>query len=502
MSNKDSAPSVGIIGGGVIGAGWVARFLLHGWHVKVFDSNVQAPALIDKVLENARVAMPALADVAMPAEGQLSLCDSVKATVTDCLWIQESVPENLQLKTRVIAEIEQFAHNDAIIASSTSGFKPSELQQNSQIAHRIVVAHPFNPVYLLPLVELVTGVAEDKKVRQRAMTVLTSIGMKPLHVRHEIDAHLADRLLESVWREALWLIHDDIATTTEIDDAIRYGFGLRWAQMGLFETYRLAGGEAGMAHFIEQFGPTLKWPWSKLTDVPDLNEQLIQKIAAQSDAQSGHTSIRELERIRDRNLVGMMRALKERNWGAGAVLNEHDKRLSERSNLSVGGDGGYTISTSAPLRMLELTVLPAWIDYNGHMTEYRYAHVFSDTCDRLLLMIGMDAEYVKNVGSYYTAETHIMHRDEVTVNTLIYSTSQILKADDKRLHVFHCIHASSDHRLLASAEQMYLHVGRDTGKVCEASRSIIAQAQKIAHAHASLPLPEAQGRYVGQRKNE
>ena len=117
--------------------------------------------------------------------------------------------------------------------------------------------------------------------------VLSQLGMHPLRVRKEIDAHIADRLLEAVWREGLWLINDGIATTQEIDDAIRYGFGLRWAQMGMFETYRIAGGEAGMAHFIEQFGPALEWPWTKLMNVPDLTDELINKIASQSDQQSG-----------------------------------------------------------------------------------------------------------------------------------------------------------------------------------------------------------------------
>ena len=112
------------------------------------------------------------------------------------------------------------------------------------------------------------------------MDVLTKLGFFPLHVRKEIDAHLADRFLEAVWREALWLIKDDIATTSEIDNAIRYGFGLRWAQMGLFETYRIAGGKAGMQHFLSQFGPCLQWPWTKLMDVPDLTDELVKKIAS------------------------------------------------------------------------------------------------------------------------------------------------------------------------------------------------------------------------------
>jgi carnitine 3-dehydrogenase len=491
-------PVAAIIGGGVIGGGWAARFLLHGWQVRVFDPHPLARERISDVLDNARASLPALADFPMPPEGELVFVDSVDAAVTGASWIQESVPEDLAIKHKVIASIEQHANEDAIIGSSTSGFKPGELQEGATHPGRILVAHPFNPVYLLPLAEVVGGDAVGADVRQRACDSLASIGMQPLVVRKEIDAHIADRFLEAVWREALWLIKDDVATTEEIDNAIRYGFGLRWAQMGLFETYRLAGGEAGMAHFIAQFGPCLQWPWTKLTDVPELTDELVEKIAAQSDEQSGAWSIRELERIRDRNLVGILRALKDRDWGAGAVLREHDLHLSKQEPVNTIA----SVNSDGPLRMLELSVLPAWIDYNGHMTEFRYVQVFSDTCDRLLLMIGMNAEYVAAGCSYYTAETHTMQIDEIGANEKIYSTAQVLMADTKRLHVFYQLHATEDDRVLATTEAMYLHVDRESGRVCDASPEIVDAAKSIADAHASLPRPAATGRYVGQRKQE
>ncbi len=334
MSTSASANTVAIIGGGVIGGGWVARFLLHGWNVNVYDKDPDAADKIAAVLDNARLSLPAIADVELPQEGTLNYCDSLEAAVSQAQWIQESVPERLDIKHSVLQAIENHASADALIGSSTSGFTPTELKQPLKRPNQLFVAHPFNPVYLLPLVELVPGETYDDVQLGRAMDILTSIGMKPLHVRAELPAHIADRFLEAVWREALWMIKDDVATTEEIDDAIRFGFGLRWAQMGLFETYRIAGGEAGMAHFIAQFGPCLSWPWTKLMDVPELDDALIKKIADQSDAQSGHFSIRELERIRDDNLVGMMQALKARNWGAGALLNEHDKRLQALASIT------------------------------------------------------------------------------------------------------------------------------------------------------------------------
>ncbi|MGB5838214.1 MAG: carnitine 3-dehydrogenase, partial [Albidovulum sp.] len=354
-----------IIGGGVIGGGWTARFLLNGWDVSVFDPDPQAERKIGEVLANARASLPALSDVPMPAEGRLSFAETITEAVEGADYIQESVSERLELKHRVFAQIQQSAHG-VPIGSSTSGFKPSELQEGAADPSTIFVAHPFNPVYLLPLAEVVPSAKTDLKLIENVKEILREIGMFPLHVRKEIDAHIADRFLEAVWREALWLVKDGVATTEEIDEAIRMGFGLRWGQMGLFETYRVAGGEAGMKHFMAQFGPCLQWPWTKLTDVPEFTEELVDLIAGQSDAQSGHHTIRELERIRDSNLIGFMRALKDRNWGAGKVLLDHDER--RRAAFHEAGKTGE----GAPMVMAHMQVLPGWIDYNGHMTESRY----------------------------------------------------------------------------------------------------------------------------------
>ncbi len=276
-----------IIGGGVIGGGWAARFLLNGWNVRVFDPDPDAKRKIGEVLANARRSLPSLYDKALPAEGALTFHADMAEAVSEASWIQESVPERLDLKHKIHAQIQAHAPASAVIGSSTSGFKPSEL--NAEGA-RAVVAHPFNPVYLLPLVELVG----DADTCAQASDLLREVGMYPLTVRKEIDAHIADRLLEAVWREGLWLIKDGICTTEELDESIRMGFGLRWAQMGLFETYRIAGGEAGMKHFMAQFGPALEWPWTKLMDVPEFTEELVDLIAGQSDAQSGHMPIRDL----------------------------------------------------------------------------------------------------------------------------------------------------------------------------------------------------------------
>jgi carnitine 3-dehydrogenase len=323
---------VGVIGGGVIGAGWVARFIENGIDVAVYDPAPDVEEKVSAVLENAEHAYSKLSAAARQTKGDVQFVASIGEAVKNAELIVEAVPEDPALKSTVYAEIEEIAEANALIASSTSGILPSVLQAGLKHPQRLLVAHPFNPVYLLPLVELVGGKETDPDVIARAKEIYAALGMRPLHIRKEIEAFVADRLLEAVWRESLWLVKDGIATTEEIDDAIRFGFGLRWAQMGIFETYRLAGGEAGMRHFMKQFGPTLKWPWSKLTDVPEFNDELVELISSQSDAQSGHHSIRELERIRDDNLVAILKALKENNWGAGETLASHEtSRLESQS---------------------------------------------------------------------------------------------------------------------------------------------------------------------------
>jgi carnitine 3-dehydrogenase len=271
-------------------------------------------------LDKARRWVPEVYDQ-LPPEGVLTLCVSMADAVSGAEWIQESTPERLEIKHSVLAEIQAGCSPKAIVASSTSGFMPSELQAGSGRPEQILVAHPYNPVYLLPIVEVVPSAVVPEETVQRAEALLSDIGMKPITLRAEIPAHVGDRLLEAVWREALWLIKDGVATTEQIDDLMTHGFGLRWAQKGLFETYRTAGGEAGMKHFLEQFGPCLQWPWTKLTDVPDLDDALIDRIVEQSDAQAAGRSVSELEEERDANLVAMLKALRQEDTAAGAFLN-------------------------------------------------------------------------------------------------------------------------------------------------------------------------------------
>ena len=308
-----------VVGCGVIGAAWAARMRLRGIDVAVYDPSPTASEVLDAVMADAVAAWAALG-LATDQVGSLAVVDSIAEAVNGAGLVQESVPERIGIKHSTLAAIDDAAQLDALVASSTSGYQPSDLATAMDHPERFVVAHPFNPVYLLPLVEVVGGNQTSLGTIDRAMDTYRALGMHPLHVRKEIDAFIADRLLEAVWREALWLVNDGIATTEEIDDAIRFGFGLRWAQMGTFETYRIAGGEGGMRHFMAQFGPALKWPWTKLMDTPELTDDLIDTIADQSDAQAGDRSIRDLAQERDRSLVAILNALEGVGAGAGQTL--------------------------------------------------------------------------------------------------------------------------------------------------------------------------------------
>jgi carnitine 3-dehydrogenase len=308
-----------VVGCGVIGAAWVARMRLRGVDVAVFDPAPNVAEVLDDVMRQAVAAWNGLG-LSTDRPGAVTVYDSIADAVTDVELVQECVPERIDLKHETLSAIDAAAPADALVASSTSGFTPTDLAVGLQHPERIVVGHPFNPVYLLPLVEVVGGEQTSLGTLDRVMAMYTDLGMKPLHVRVEIDAFIADRLLEAVWREAIWLVNDGIATTEEIDDAIRYGFGLRWAQMGLFETYRTAGGAGGMRHFLGQFGPALEWPWSKLTDTPEWTDELVETIAGQSDDQSGGRTISELLGERDRNLVAILLALEGVGAGAGRTL--------------------------------------------------------------------------------------------------------------------------------------------------------------------------------------
>jgi carnitine 3-dehydrogenase len=316
---KTDIKNFAALGTGVIGSGWIARALANGLDVIAWDPAPNAEAALrDRIAK----CWPALEKNGLKpgaSPSRLRFVATVEACVAQADFIQESAPETLQLKIDLHAKISAAARPDVMIGSSTSGLLPSEFYALAKNPERCFVGHPFNPVYLLPLVEVVGSVKTSPEAIAAAKAFYASLGMKPLHVRKEVPGFIADRLLEAQWREALHLVNDGIATTGEIDDAIRYGAGIRWSFMGSFLIYTLAGGDAGMRHFMAQFGPALKLPWTHLV-APELTDQLIDQIVDGTKEQLGAHSIADLERYRDDCLMAVQEAVRATKLKHGISL--------------------------------------------------------------------------------------------------------------------------------------------------------------------------------------
>jgi carnitine 3-dehydrogenase len=488
--------TLGLLGTGVIGGGWAARALHFGIDVIAADVKPEMEEWIRGAVANAEPALARLTFAPLPPKGKLSFTTDLKVMAQRADFIQENIPEQLPLKQRMLAEVSRHAAADVIIASSTSGLTPTDLQRDMILPERFCVAHPFNPVYLLPLVELVGGQRTAQGTIDAAAKFFTYIGMHPLHVRREVPGHLTDRLQEALWREILHLVNDGVATTGELDESIIYGPGLRWAAMGTNLIYHLAGGESGMRHMLAQFGPCLKWPWTKL-EAPELTETLIDRMVEGTQRQAAGRSIRELERLRDDYLVAIQQVLRQYNIGAGATLRSLEERLYHEAATA---HAAQSTEPGKPLRLLDTVVRPEWVDYNRHMSDFRYSQVFGDAMDALFRRAGVDETYRETGRMYYSVENHVRHLGEAKAGEPLYVTTQVLGVDDKRLHVFHRMHRGRDDEQIATAEQMYLHVDTAAAKAAPADAKVRAKLESIRGGHAGLPLPPEAGRPVGRAR--
>lgn len=309
MSVITNIKTFAALGTGVIGSGWVARALAHGLDVVAWDPGQNAEEILRANVANA---WPALEKVGLKpgaSQSRLKFVKTIEECVKDADFIQESAPERQDLKIKMHAQASKAAKPNAIIGSSTSGLLPTEFYAEAVNPERCLVGHPFNPVYLLPLVEVVGGEKTSSEAIEAAKKIYAELGMRPLHVRKEVPGFIADRLLEALWREALHLVNEGVATTGEIDDAIRFGAGIRWSFMGTFLVYTLAGGDAGMRHFMSQFGPALELPWTKLI-APKLTDKLIDDVVDGTEPQKMGRSIKELERYRNDCIIAVIDAIK------------------------------------------------------------------------------------------------------------------------------------------------------------------------------------------------
>ena len=478
---------IGLVGTGVIGRGWAVRALSRGWAVLATDPAPDAAAGLSSFVERAWPQAMALGLYPGARSDRLEFVPTLEEVAARSDLVVESVPEREALKREVALAIDAAAPCDVLICSSSSGLLPSRLQAGLRHPDRYLIAHPFNPVYLLPLVELCGGSLTSPVAVEIAREVFADLGMHPLVVRNEVQGYLSDRLQEALWREALWLVNDGVATTDELDQAIIYGPGLRWAAMGTMLTFHLAGGEGGMRHMLEHFGPALELPWTRL-EAPPLTDELIDSVVKGVVEQAAGRSVTELEKLRDGYLVSVMRALRPHGLGAGGVMAEREAiRLSAGARVWSPGS-----EVEAPLRLYNCGVEPDWVDYNGHMTESAYLTAFGWASDALFRFLGIDEEYRAAGHSFYTVETHIHYRREASLHQDLSFTTQVLGVDEKRLHIFHVMFDNDGNRL-SSTEQMLLHVDTRAGTAAAILPGPALALKAIADIHRNMPVPPEVG---------
>ena len=294
--------TIAVIGTGVIGTGWIIRCLAHNKIVHAYDKDIK---LKKNLIAEIRRTWPSVKKLFNKKKLNLKnfkYFTSIDEALKDADFIQECVSENYVLKTKLMTTIGKHAKTNAIISSSSSGLLPSKIYSKCLNPQRGIIGHPFNPVYLLPLVEIVPGKQTSKKYMNIANNFYKSISMNPILLKKELPGYLSDRLQEALWREGLHIINEGYATTENLDRSIEDGPGLRYSLMGTFLTFHLAGGKAGMKHMLEQFGPALKLPWTKLK-APKLTKKLSYRIISGTKKQAKGKSVNKLSNIRDEYLV-------------------------------------------------------------------------------------------------------------------------------------------------------------------------------------------------------
>tara|TARA_B100000287_G_scaffold430057_1_gene484573 strand:+ start:304 stop:1242 length:939 start_codon:yes stop_codon:yes gene_type:complete len=301
---------IAVIGTGVIGTGWIIRFLAHDKKVIAYDKNLNSDKKIILEIKRTWPYVKKLFNKKRLKLKNFSFTTSLKESLKDADFIQECAPENYKLKTKLMEIIGKYSKPNIIISSSSSGLLPSKIYSKCKNPSRTVIAHPFNPVYMLPGVEIVPGKKTNRKFLKKANKFYKSVSMNPIMVKKELPGYLSDRLQEALWREALHIVNEGYASTKDLDRAIEDGPGMRWSLMGTFLTFHLAGGKAGMKHMLEQFGPALKLPWTKLK-APKLSKKLSNIIISGTRTQARGKSVAEISKVRDEYLLNLQKMRKK-----------------------------------------------------------------------------------------------------------------------------------------------------------------------------------------------
>ncbi|MFC6066108.1 3-hydroxyacyl-CoA dehydrogenase NAD-binding domain-containing protein [Streptomyces ochraceiscleroticus] len=298
---------VACIGAGVIGGGWVAHFLARGYDVTAWDPADDAEEKLRRLVD---AAWPALEQIGLAdgaSKDRLTVAPTLAEAVADADFVQESAPEKLDLKRSLLAELTAATRPGVVVASSTSGYPMTDMHSEAADNGRLVVGHPFNPPYLIPLVEVVGGDKTDRAAVEWASRFYDIAGKSVITMDRELPGFIANRLQEALWREALHMVANGEATVKDIDDSITEGPGLRWAFMGPMLTFALAGGEGGMAHMLDHFGPSLKSPWTRL-EAPELDRALRDAVVEGCDEAADGRTYADLVAERDQGVIDVLRA--------------------------------------------------------------------------------------------------------------------------------------------------------------------------------------------------
>ncbi len=308
MSETASVRRVAVIGAGTIGASWAAYFLSRGLHVTAWDPRPDAETFVRRFISDAWPALSRLGLAAGADPERVRFAKDAAAAVAGAEFVQENGPEREDLKIELFRTLDGAVAPDIVIASSSSGLLMSRIQEGCRHPGRCVIGHPFNPPHLIPLVEVVGGHKTAPGAVARAMAFYAQVGKEPIHVRKEVKGHIANRLQAALWREAVHLLAEDVASVADIDKAIAFGPGLRWAFMGPNTTFHLAGGEGGMAHFLAHLGTPMESWWADL-GAPRLSPEIRKRIVDGVAEAVGGRSIPELAAERDCRLLAILAAL-------------------------------------------------------------------------------------------------------------------------------------------------------------------------------------------------
>jgi carnitine 3-dehydrogenase len=312
----DAVRTVAVVGTGVIGGGWAAHFLRMGYDVVAWDPGPDAESRLSRLLDTAWPSLERLGLREGASRDRLHFADSLEDALAEADFVQESSPEVLPAKVALLAAIDRATRGGVVVGSSTSGFGMSEMAVECATPGRFMVGHPFNPPYLIPLVEVVGGIDTEAETVAWAEKFYALAGKVCLTMDQEVSGFVGNRLQEALWREALHMLDSGQATVQQIDDAIVYGPGLRWALMGPILTFHLAGGPGGMAHMLDHFAPALLEPWTRL-DAPSLTPELRDLVVAGAVEAAGGQTVSQLEQRRDAFLVDLLLLLeKHRSLGA------------------------------------------------------------------------------------------------------------------------------------------------------------------------------------------